>query len=296
MLTKASEINEVDVIKTGLFIDKLIGIGGIPKKRIVEIIGDPGTGKSTLCAQIVAAAQTAGETTVWVDVEGSFTPLYTEKLGVDNSKLDVLQDRSAEVILNEARKFVDNESYGLMIVDSIGALSSEKEQEKDVGEVSPASQARLVSSFIRKIAPVLPSKNIAIIVINHTKDDWKTGAMICAGGKSLDYNKTVSIRLKRNGQLLKSGENIIGFQIEASVYRKNKMASTVGQKITVDYINDHGFQKKAQLIEDALAKGIIEKRGNSFYFEGEKLAVGVTKLKKLVEDTPDLAEKLEAKL
>lgn len=290
-ITKASEINEVDVIPTGLFIDRLIGVGGIPKKRMVEIVGDPGVGKSTLCLQIIAEAQKRGQKCLWVDSEGSFTPLYAEKLNVNTKELDVLQERSGELILNEIRNAIEDETYDLIVLDSVGGITTQAEMEKAVGEVVMAGQSRIISSFIRKISPMMPQKNVAFIVINHTRINFETGQPTPAGGRTLEFHKAVSIRLKKkSGVAIKAGENIIGYVVVGEVWKKNKLSGNVGMKVDANFLNNEGFSKAADLLQDALDAGVFTKQGNTFYFQGEKLGM-ISKVRELMKT--DFSEKIK---
>lgn len=291
-LQKAADIENISVIPTGLFIDKLLGCGGIPRKRIVELVGAPGGGKSTLCLQIVAEAQKTGARCLWVDIEGTFTPLYARKLGVEMEKLDVLRERNGEDALNQVIEFVENETYDLIVFDSIGQIVPREAREKQIGERQIGGQARIIGHFIRNVAVMLPEKNVAIIGVNQQQVDIMTGKTSSRGGESWNYHKAVSVHLKKKfGVVLKQGENVIGFQVTAEVREKNKMAGNVGLKIDANFINGEGFSKSADLLGDAIDAGVLEKRGNTFYFEGEKLGM-ISKVRELVKDE-SFAEKLK---
>lgn len=273
MLQKASEIDEVPVIKTGLFIDKLTGINGIPKQRIIEIVGDANQGKSTLSMQIIAEAQKQGERCLLADVEASFVPLYASKLGVDLSTLDVLRAESAEEVLDAVEEAIIEQTHDLIVIDSIGALVPRAELEKKSGEVVMGGQTRLLSPFMRKITPRLGPKNVCLILINQQKVDFMSGVAKPVGGASVLYHKAISILLKRKfGVVLKQGDTLIGHVVTAEV-KKNKMYGNVGLKMDAQFLNNEGFSKAADLLQDAIDAGIVTKTGNSYFFAGEKLGM-----------------------
>lgn len=283
-VTKASAIENIEVIPTGLFVDKLFGCGGIPKKRIVELVGAPGGGKSTLCLQMVAEAQKTGARCLWVDIEGTFTPLYARKLGVDMDNLDVLRERNGEDALNQVLEFVENETYDLIIFDSIGQIVPREAREKQIGERQIGGQARIIGHFIRNVAVILPEKNVALIGVNQQQVDIMSGKTSSRGGESWNYHKAISIHLKKKfGVVLKSGENVIGFQVTAEVKEKNKMAGNVGLKIDANFINGEGFSKSADLLGDAIDAGVVEKKGNLYYFKGEKIGM-ITKVREWAKE------------
>lgn len=291
---KAAEIGDVDIIRTGLFIDKLVG-GGIPKKRMLEIVGEPGMGKSTLCLQIVAEAQKLGQKCLWADVEGTFTSQYARLLGVDMNMLDIQHEEHAEGHLNALIEFIEKETYDLIILDSIGTLTPRVEHEKEIGESVIGGQAKPVSQFARKAAIKLQSKNVALIAVNHQAIDIMKGKAVSRGGASWNYHKAVSIHLsKKFGVALKSGENIIGYVVVAQVKEKNKMVGNVGTKIEAQYINNEGFSKSADLLQDAIGAGIITKQGNTHYFGELKLGM-ISKVRMLMKDE-GFVEKIKAAL
>ncbi len=291
-IQNAKEIAEIEVIKTGLFIDKLLGSGGIPKQRITEIVGMPGCGKSTLCLQIVSEAQKLGCRCLWVDAEGTFTPLYAQNLGVDIDRLDVSRGECGEDILNDAIEAIDKGGYDLIVIDSIGEATPRAVVEKEIGERSIGGQATIIGQFVRKAALKLPMRNVAVIGINQLRTDIMTGRVEGRGGASWNYHKAVSVNLKRKpGVVLKSGENVIGFVVQAEIREKNKMFGNVGFKMDVNFINNEGFSKSADLLASALDAKVITKTGNTYYFEGEKLGM-ISKVRELMKDA-DFSEKVK---
>lgn len=284
MIFKASQIDEVEVIRTGLFIDRLVGIGGLPKKRLVEIAGEPGAGKSTLCMQIIAEAQKQGQRCLWVDVEASYVPRYGTALGIDNEALGMIQTETGEEALDSIEDAIKSKEWDLIVLDSIGALTPRSELEKRAGETVIGGQARLVAPFMRKIAPRLGPANVCFIVINHLKTDIMTGAVKAAGGAALEYHKALSIRLKKKfGVAIKQGENIIGSVVVAEVWKKNKLYGNVGMKLDVNFINNQGFSASSDLLQEAIERGIITKQGNTHFIGEIKLGM-ISRVREMLKD------------
>lgn len=268
-----SPFNDLEPIKTGTLIDKLSGIGGIPRKRITEIFGDASVGKSTLCLQAVANAQALGIRAVWADVEWAYDARYAESLGVDNSTLGLIQKEAAEDVFNDIQQAVLNGECDLVIIDSIGGLIPRDVIAKSIGEKTIGGQAGLVAVFCRKIVPLLALHNVALVVINHSFTDIMTAAIKTSGGKKLEYHKSLSIRLKQKfGVTLEQGGRKIGKVIVGQVM-KNKLAPTEGLEVDSRILFGEGFSKSADLMQDAIDAGVLEKRGNLYYFAGDKIGM-----------------------
>jgi recombination protein RecA len=294
MITSAAKLSDVKVIPTGLVIDRAIGVGGIPRRRPVELTGEPGMGKSTICLQIVAAAQTSGNKCLYVDVEGTFTPQYAEKIGVDMKKLDVYQDRAAEDILETVLGFVEKEAYDLIVIDSLGMLTPRDNFSKPIGEVVMAGQSRLISQFARKLAIALIDKDVAVIAVNHTAIDFETGKEKTRGGKSWNHAKAVRLHIskKYGGKVLKKGDDIIEYTAIVEVREKNKMKGNVGSKYESQFVVDVGFSADADLLREAMER-LFTKEGNTYHWNGEKLGT-VGKLRELMADESFAAKLKEA--
>jgi len=289
MITKASELDEIKVIKTGLFVDKLTGVGGIARGHITEIFGDPGIGKSSLCLQIVASAQKQGINCLWADVEWGYTPRYANELGVDNTKLFLIREQYAEASLAEVEETIEKGKVELVVIDSIGGLTPRAEIEKGIDGKTIGAQAGLVSRFCRKIVPLLAMKNIALIVINHSFVDIMSGKIQTSGGKKLGYHKAVSIRLKsKTGVVLKQGDRQVGKVIESQVWGKNRLAATEGMKLDANFVFGKGFSASADLFQLAVDKGVITKEGQSFVFRGEKLGRGAQAARDAFDNNKEL--------
>lgn len=292
-------------LSTGLFIDKLSGIGGIPKGYLTEIWGKQGSGKSTLCLQMVANFQRQGLRCLWVDVEVSYTPLYASKLGVDSSKLGLFRDLLAENILDTIEDEITNDDgkkkgdWDVIVLDSVGGLLSRAEAEKRSGEVVIAAQGKLLAPWCRKVAPKLALHGVTLIVINHAKQDIMSQSWQPSGGSKLEFHKGFSIFLKYAGEAIKEkiGEKDvkIGEMLVAEV-KKNKVAGTKYMTYNTHFFFDKGFSPIADLVRDAITADVITKKGNTLYFEDKKLAVGLKKTIKVLEEDADLSERIKLAL
>ncbi len=295
-LRTADEIPSVDWISTTLpALDKILG-GGIPTRRITEISGAWSVGKSTLALTIIANAQKEGYKTLWCDQEWSWERGYAIALGVDVKKLSFIQEKMAEDALDMLEEYADKNKNVVMVIDAIGALQPRKDAEKQNDGKNIASQAGLVSKFCRKIVPILSLNNSTLIVLNHEFLDFMSSMpkVLTSGGKKLEYHKSIWLRLKKMPKRVMQGENQIGDIIEAEV-RKNKLAPTLKQSCELTLIYGNGFYKEANILDEALEKGIILRKGNTFTFNGEKIGVGQTKLREAMKDAI-LLEKINAAL
>lgn len=291
----ADKIAEVDVIPTGLFIDNLTGIGGIPRGVITEIFGDEGIGKSSMCLQIVAKAQKLGLRCLWADVEWSYSASYAEILGVDNSKLGVIRERFTEPVLDELEEEIDSGNWDLVIFDSIGGVTPRAEVEKGVEGKVIGGQAGLLAKFCRKVVPPLRINNTALVVINHQFIDIMTGRLLTSGGKKLSYHKSLSIRLKgKSGVTIKTGDRKVGKVVIGEI-RKNKLAATEGLMLDGQLIFGTGFSAGADLLNIAIDKKVVTKTGNTYWFGKVKLGVGLGKARDMIEADDKLMEAIKAK-
>lgn len=279
MVPFASEslYNEVSPIKTGTFLDKLTGIHGIPRKRITEVFGDAGVGKSSVFLQAVAQAQSHGVRCLWADVEWSYDAHYATALGVANDKLGLVQEQFAEDCLDKIEEEVRAGNWDLVVIDSIGGLLPRQEAEKGAGESTIGGQAKLVARFCRKIVPLLALRDVALVVINHSFIDLMSSKIMASGGKKLDFHKSISIRLKVNPtKVIKQGDRKVGKVITAEV-RKNKVAATEGMVLDAQIIFGDGFSSAHDQFEEELESGKITKTGNTYYRDGTKIGVGTQK-------------------
>lgn len=279
----ADEVDKIEWLPTGLSnLDKILG-GGIPFGRITEVSGQYSVGKSTLALMVVAQAQKEKKTCLWIDQEWSYEPLYASVLGVDNKKLYLIREEFAEAALDKVEEFARTHKNSVLVLDAIGALLPRQEAEKSAEGKTIGAQANLVAKFCRKIVPVLVINNLALIVLNHSFTDLMTGRLKTSGGAKLEYHKSIALSLRKTNKRIMQGENQIGDIIEAEV-RKNKLAATLKQSCEMEMYYGQGFSKQADLMQEALDKLIIEKKGNSYYFSGEKLCTGMPKLRELFKD------------
>lgn len=294
MLTKASDLDDIQAIPTGLFIDKLTGVNGIAIGHITEIFGDPGIGKSSLCLQIAASAQKRRLRCLWVDIEWGFTPRYAKELGVDNDELLLIREQFAEAALTEVEEAIEKKKVDLVVLDSIGGLTPRAEIEKGMDGKTIGGQAGLVAKFCRKIVPLIAMNKVALIVINHSFVDIMSGKIQTSGGKKLGYHKAVSVRLKaKTGVVLKQGDRQVGKVIEAQVWGKNRLAATEGMKLDANFLFGKGFSASADLFQQAVDAGIITKEGQSFIFRSEKLGRGAQAARDAFDNNKELQATVE---
>lgn len=292
----ADSIEEVQVIPTGLFLDKLTGIGGIPRGVITEIFGDEGIGKTTLCLQMVANAQKQGIRCLWVDFEYSYPPAYAAFLGVNNGQLGLVREEYAEAALDVVEEALRSKEWDLVVLDSVGGILPRAEAEKGAEGKTIGGQAGIMAKFCRKVVPLLAINNVAMVVINHSFIDVMSGKLLTSGGKKLAYHKALSIRFKqKQGVSLKQGDRKVGKVVTGEV-RKNKLAPTEGLELDGQIIFGSGFSASADLMANAIDKGVITKKGHTFYFGDLKLGIGMAKVRGAIEADEALAERIKAAL
>lgn len=279
----ASSVEQITSIPTGLpQLDRILGVGGIPFKRITEISGTWSVGKTTLALSLVKSAQEHGYKCMWIDAEWAWDDQYARTLGVDTTKLMFLQTRVAEDSLNDLLEYVEKGKDTLIIIDAVGALHPRDEAQKNNDERTIGAQSGLIARFCRKIVPLLSMNNNALVVLNHEYEDvmksipGRPNPIKTSGGRKLEYHKSIWIRLSKNGDQLKQGNNedgsskFVGFRVEAEI-KKNKCADTQRQKCTMDMLYGKGFTGVYDLIRDALEKGVLTRAGNTFFFSQEKI-------------------------
>ncbi len=276
MIPRASSIAQIKVIYTGLpQINKILGIGGVPFGRITEVSGRWSTGKTTFALQLVESAQQQGIECIWCDAEWSWDDSYARQLGVDTSKLGLLQTRIAEDSLDELLAYVEKGKDTLIVIDAVGALHPRDEAEKDAGSRTIGSQSALMARFCRKIVPMLSLNNNALVVLNHEYTPIESNGgrptIKTSGGAKLEYHKSIWLRLSRNGNNIKVGDNFVGFEVKAEV-RKNKLAAEK-KECVLDFRYGKGFDAVRDLKEEALEKGLIRREGNTFY-SPENIKIG----------------------
>lgn len=268
-ITKASAIKDFDVLQTGMFFDALSGIAGLPLGRIVEFWGQQDSGKSTAALQVVAAAQKKGHKCLWIDTEFQFTAEYAERIGVDTTKLDVLREVTAEETLDQTEEFIKSGKYKVIVLDSIGQLSSRIWFEKQAGEKTIGTQASLIHQFLAKVAAYVIFNKVLFIGISHERKDMEWGKLFSLGGNKWAEKKKLSFRFVAKAYRTQ-GETVLGKVIQVIV-TKNHVGDTAGQKIETLLSKDKGFDAEADALDGAIAAGKFERTGNTFFYKGEKI-------------------------
>ena len=288
---------KVDVISTGcLSIDLALGIGGLPRGRIVEIYGPESSGKTTLSLHVIAEAQKAGGYVAFIDAEHALDPVYASRLGINLSELYISQPDSGEQALDITEALVRSGALDVIVVDSVAALTPKVEIDGEMGESHVGLQARLMSQALRKLAGVCNKTKTCIIFINQLRE--KVGVVygspeVTPGGKALKFYSSVRIDV-RKGEPVKNGTEIIGNRTKIKIV-KNKLASPF--KIAeVDIIYGKGISKESSLLELALRFDIIQKSGSWFSYNDERLAQGKEAVKALLEQNKDLYNEIESKV
>lgn len=263
-------LKAAEPMETETPIDEMTGIFGLPKGLITEFWGESNTGKSTAAIQAVVAAQKQGLRCLWIDAERSFAPKYAESLGVNMARLGVLEGLTGESILDKLLDEVQQGNWDVMVLDSIGSLSSRIWFEKQVGDKTVGVQASLLTRFVQLAVSYIKWKKIVFIGINHARTDMN-GKLYQMGGKLWSEKKKLSIRFReKTGVVLKSGEKTVGKVIILKV-TKNHVGPTEGKEMDVQLIHGQGFSVGANLLQKALDLGVITKQGNSHFFKEEKL-------------------------
>ncbi len=292
-----AKIDNVEVISTGcLSIDLALGIGGLPRGRIVEIYGPESSGKTTLSLHVIAEAQKAGGNVAFIDAEHALDPVYASKLGINLSELYISQPDNGEQALDIAESLVRSCALDVVVVDSVAALTPKVEIDGEMGESHVGLQARLMSQALRKLAGVCNKTKTCIIFINQLRE--KVGVMygnpeVTPGGKALKFYASVRIDV-RKGEPVKNGTEIIGNKTKIKIV-KNKMAPPF-RVAEVDLIYGKGISSESSLLELALKFDIIQKSGSWFSYKDERLAQGKEAVKNLLMEKKELYAEIEAKV
>ena len=287
----------VECIKTGsLMLDIALGIGGIPKGRIVEIYGPESSGKTTVALHCVAEAQKAGGTAAFIDVEHALDPVYASHLGVDIDSLLVSQPDSGEQALEIAEALVRSGAVDIIVVDSVAALVTRAEIDGEMGDNHVGQLARLMSQALRKLAGALSKSNCAAIFINQLRE--KIGVMYgnpetTPGGRALKFYSSVRIDV-RKGDTIKEGSDIIGVHTKAKIV-KNKVAPPF-KMAEFDIMYGTGISHTGEIVDAGVELGVLKKSGAWFYYGETRLGQGRDNVKKLFEDNPEFAAEIEEKI
>ena len=289
------ETVEVPSIPTGSFgLDNALGIGGLPKGRVVEIYGPESSGKTTLTLQIIAECQKAGGSAAFIDAEHALDPEYAKALGVDIDELLLSQPDTGEQALEVTDMLVKSGSLDVIVVDSVAALVPRAELEGDMGDSHVGLQARLMSQALRKITGSIQKSNTLVIFINQIR--MKIGVMFgspetTTGGNALKFYSSVRLDIRRIGAI-KDGDEVVGNETRVKVV-KNKMAPPF-KVVEFQILYGKGINKNAEIIEFAVKKGIIEKAGAWYSYKGDKIGQGIAKTSEFLKENPKVLEEIEA--
>ena len=297
MLGKKSENVNVDVYSTGsLGLDIALGIGGLPKGRVIEIYGPESSGKTSLTLHVIAEAQKMGGTCAFIDAEHALDPGYAKKLGVNIDELLISQPDTGEQALEIADTLVKSEGIDLLVIDSVAALVPRAELEGEMGDSLPGLQARLMSQALRKLTSSISKTNTMVIFINQLR--MKIGVMFgspetTTGGNALKFYSSVRLDIRRIGAI-KDKDNIVGNQTRVKVV-KNKMAPPFKQ-VEFDIMYGEGISKVGEIIDLGVQADIIDKSGAWYAYKDEKIGQGRENAKQFLKDNPELLSEIEAKI
>jgi recombination protein RecA len=286
-----------DAISTGsLGLDIALGIGGLPRGRVIEIYGPESSGKTTLTLQVIAEAQKAGGTAAFVDAEHALDPAYAEKLGVDVDELLVSQPDTGEQALEITDMLVRSGSIDVVVVDSVAALTPKAEIEGDMGDSHMGLQARLMSQALRKLTGNIKRSNTMVIFINQIR--MKIGVMFgnpetTTGGNALKFYSSVRMDIRRIGAI-KKGDEILGNETRVKVV-KNKMAPPF-KKAEFQILYGEGISREAELIDLGVEHGFVEKSGAWYSYGEDRIGQGKDNVREFLKQNPDIAGEIEAKL
>jgi len=287
----------IEAVSTGsLGLDIALGVGGLPKGRIIEIYGPESSGKTTLALHTVAECQKAGGTAAFVDAEHALDPVYARKLGVDVGELLVSQPDAGEQALEIADTLVRSGAIDVLVIDSVAALTPRAELEGDMGDSLPGLQARLMSQALRKLTASISKSNCLVIFINQIR--MKIGVMFgspetTTGGNALKFYSSVRLDIRRIGAL-KNRDEVIGNQTRVKVV-KNKVAPPF-REVEFDILYGEGISKTGELLDLGVKGGIIEKSGSWYSHDSERIGQGRENARNFLLDHPEIANKIEAQV
>ena len=288
----------IEAISTGsLGLDLALGIGGLPKGRIIEVYGPESSGKTTLALQVVASAQKKEGICAFIDAEHALDPVYAKNLGVDVDKLLVSQPDAGEQALEIADTLVKSGAVDVLVVDSVAALVPKAELEGDMGDSHMGLHARLMSQALRKLTSTISKTNCTVFFINQLRE--KIGVMFgnpetTTGGNALKFYASVRLDIRRSTQLKDSSGNALGNKTRVKVV-KNKVAPPF-RVCEFDIMYGEGISKLGEIIDIGTEAGIIDKSGSWFSYGETKLGQGRDSVKKLLKDNPELCDELEKKI
>lgn len=288
---------EIKSVPTGsLSLDIALGIGGVPRGRIIEIFGPESSGKTTLALHIVAEVQKSGGEAAFIDAEHALDPVYAHALGVDTDSLLVSQPDDGEQALEITEALVRSGAVEVVVVDSVAALVPKSEIDGDMGDSHVGLHARLMSQALRKLSGAIAKSNCIVIFINQLRE--KVGVMYgnpetTTGGRALKFYASVRLDIRRS-EVLKTGTESYGNRVKVKVV-KNKVAPPF-RVAEFDILYGKGISKSGEIIDLAIARDIIEKSGSWFSYNGERLAQGKDNARRVIEESPELMKEIEEKV
>jgi len=297
MMMNEKGVTEQEAISTGsLGLDVALGIGGLPKGRVIEIYGPESSGKTTLAIHVIAEAQKKGGICAFIDAEHAFDSVYAQKLGVDIDNLLISQPDYGEQALEIADRLILSGALDVVVIDSVAALVPKGELEGEMGDSKMGLQARLMSQALRKLTATISKTNSCCIFINQLRE--KIGVMFgnpetTTGGNALKFYASVRLDIRRQTQI-KDGDEVVGNHVKVKVV-KNKVAPPFRQA-EFDIIYGEGISKVGEIIDMGVELGIIQKSGSWFSYNSDKLGQGRDAVKNLLSDNPELMNELEGKI
>ncbi len=289
--------SDLSVVSTGsLGLDIALGVGGLPRGRVVEVYGPESSGKTTLALQVVAQVQKAGGTAAYIDAENALDPVYAGKLGVKVGEMLISQPDTGEQGLEIADMLVRSGGVDVIVIDSVAALVPKAEIEGEMGDQLPGLQARLMSQALRKLTSNIKRANVLVIFINQIR--MKIGVMFgnpetTTGGNALKFYASVRLDIRRIGSI-KRGEEVVGNETRVKVV-KNKIAPPFREAL-FDILYGEGISREGEIIELGVAHNIIEKSGAWYAYRGEKIGQGKDNTRDYLKEHPELAAEIEAKI
>jgi recombination protein RecA len=294
-LGKTEKVVEIEAIPTGsLGLDIALGIGGLPRGRVIEIFGPESSGKTTLALHVIAEAQKRGGVCGFIDAEHALDAIYARKLGVNLDDLLISQPDAGEQALEIADTLVRSGAIDVLVIDSVAALVPRAELEGEMGEVQPGMQARLMSQALRKLTASISRSNCMVIFINQIR--MKIGVMYgspetTTGGNALKFYASVRLDIRRIGSI-KDREEVVGNQTRVKIV-KNKVAPPFKQ-VEFDIMYGEGVSKVGELIDLGVKAGIVEKSGAWFSYDSQRIGQGRENAKQFLREHPEMAQQIEA--
>lgn len=291
-------VQDIPAISTGsLGLDIALGVGGIPRGRVIEIYGPESSGKTTLSMHCIAEAQKNGGLAAFIDAEHAFDKVYAEHLGIDTENLLISQPDDGEQALEIAEHLIRSGAIDLIVIDSVAALVPRGELEGEMGDSKMGLQARLMSQAMRKLTGVISKTGCACIFINQLRE--KIGVMFgnpetTTGGNALKFYASVRLDIRRIGQIKESADQILGNRTRVKVV-KNKVAPPF-KVVEFDIMYGQGISKVGEILDLGVELDIVNKSGSWFSYEGNKLGQGRDAVKQLLADNPELSDEIESRI